>query len=47
MTANTEKVVCELPLIGAPQGQDNWWTEGHRLGTEGQLQTWQHTEDLG
>ena len=24
----SKKVVCELPLIGAPQGQHNWWTKG-------------------
>ena len=27
-TAKSENVVCELPLIGSPQGQHNWWTDG-------------------
>ena len=26
-TAKSEKEECELPLIGAPQGQHNWWTK--------------------
>ena len=30
-TAKSEKGVCELPLIGAPQGQQNGWIEGANL----------------
>ena len=27
-TAKSKKVECELPLIGASQGQHKWWTKG-------------------
>ena len=26
--SKSKKVVCELPLISASLGQNNWWTEG-------------------
>ena len=39
-TAKSKKVECELPLMGVPQGQHNWWTEG--LGGEQK-----GTEELG
>ena len=52
MTAKSEKVVCELPLIGAPQGQHNWWTEGigwMQKGTGGpgsEMRNWAGAEQL-
>ena len=34
-TAKSKNVVCELPLTGAPQGHQNWWTEGVGLVQKG------------
>ena len=36
----SKKVVCELSLIGAPQGERNWWTKGLAWAQKG-------TEELG